>query len=220
LRRRCSNKMVRRTKDIKQKSSKKVRRKGRRTLFLTAALSEYVQALLNETALTSECATGAHERCADSKCRCRCHKSQARGRSKRRTRSGLSRSSASGRSSLSSLRGGDTPAVTLLLHLSLSQSSFNTPAYCEPRRLATLLPDGFTYVNAKGAKPCTLHGRDAEKILAVLPIPSRGVEPCTPHRLGGVGSCNVLAPPPSLDSVNSQPSRSMVCSVPVVPNDR
>jgi hypothetical protein len=54
-------------------------------------LASEVQALLNEAAGAVECATGAHGRCVDSKCRCRCHKSQARALSTRRMRSGLSR---------------------------------------------------------------------------------------------------------------------------------
>ena len=50
-------------------------------------LASEVQALLNEPVEAVECATGAHGRCVDSKCRCRCHKSQVRARSKRRMRS-------------------------------------------------------------------------------------------------------------------------------------
>jgi hypothetical protein len=111
---------MRRISDVdKKKSAKNVRPKGARTLFLvnvalgdaamrramklaaelaksTAILPEEsltseVQALLYEAAGSIECATGAHGRCVDSKCRCRCHKSRARSRSKRRMRSRLRR---------------------------------------------------------------------------------------------------------------------------------
>jgi hypothetical protein len=111
--------MVRMSDVDKKKSAKNVRPKGATTLFLvkvalgdaamrralelaaeiaksTAILPEEsltseVQALLNEAAGSVECATAAHGRCVDSKCRCRCHKSQARARSKRRMRPRLSR---------------------------------------------------------------------------------------------------------------------------------
>ena len=81
----------------KKKSAKNVRRKGTRILFSlkseksTANLPEEcltseVLAQLNNATGSVECATGAHGRCVDSKCRCRCHKSRARARSKRSMR--------------------------------------------------------------------------------------------------------------------------------------
>ena len=50
-----------------------------------------LQKKIDDAAGAVECATGAHGRCVDSKCRCRCLKSQARVLSKRRMRSRLSR---------------------------------------------------------------------------------------------------------------------------------
>jgi hypothetical protein len=81
----------------KNNSSKSIRLKGARILFLLKPgkstanfleewLTSEVQAQLNNATGSVECATGAHGRCVDSECRCRCHKSRVRARSKRRMR--------------------------------------------------------------------------------------------------------------------------------------